>query len=169
MKKLSYTLALLLTASITFSSCNTGGGQSVTINGVRWATHNVDVPGTFTKNVTDAGGYFTFEEAQNACPQGWRVPTRDELQSLVDAGSEWTTKNSVNGRLFGGRRNQLFLPAAGWRNLDGAFNGVDTDGRYWSSTQESSTAARLLWFGNNGWVVNSFPPTGNFSVRCVAK
>jgi hypothetical protein len=50
----------------------------VIINDIRWATHNVDTPGTFTRNSEDFGGYFTWEEAQNACPQGWRLPTEGE-------------------------------------------------------------------------------------------
>ena len=169
MKKISYTLALLLTASITFSSYNTGGADSVDINGVRWATHNVDTPGTFTRNVTDAGGFFTFEEAQNACPQGWRLPTCEELQSLVDAGSEWTTKNGVNGRLFGSGSNQLFLPAAGLRNTDGALDHVGGWGYYWGSAVWNANVGKDLWFSRGSSTVCAFSRAYGFSVRCVAE
>ncbi|MCL2328853.1 MAG: hypothetical protein FWC39_10145 [Bacteroidetes bacterium] len=69
------------------------------------------------------------------CPESWRVPTNDELQTLVDAGSQWTTVNGVTGRMFGSGNNTIFLPAAGERNphYRGQIHGAGTDGFYWSS------------------------------------
>jgi uncharacterized protein (TIGR02145 family) len=42
------------TCAVTISSIP----ESVVINGVRWATRNVDAPGTFTKNPEDAGMFY---------------------------------------------------------------------------------------------------------------
>ena len=103
------------TTSSTTNNRRTTTNAGVVVNGVRWATSNVDTPGTFARNPQDAGGYFTWEEAQNACPPGWRLPTIAELDALVSAGSEWTSRRGVNGLLFGSGRNQVFLPAAGDR------------------------------------------------------
>ena len=47
------------------------------------------------------------------CPPGWRLPYVSEFESLVAAGSFWTTVNGVPGRIFGRPPNQIFLPAAG--------------------------------------------------------
>ncbi|GHU70872.1 hypothetical protein FACS189413_11830 [Bacteroidia bacterium] len=85
--------------------------KGVVINGVRWATRNVGRRGKFADSSEEYGEYYTFEEAKAACPDGWRLPTEDELQSLADADSIWTSENGVNGRLFG---NSVFLPAAGY-------------------------------------------------------
>ena len=170
MKKISYTLALLLTASITFSSCNTGGADSVDINGIRWATRNVNTPGTFVRNPRNAGGFFTWEEAQNACPQGWRLPTQQELQSLMGADRGWIIRDDVNGRLFGSDDNQIFLPAAGWRNTgNGALDLVGYWGYYWSSTAWSANNTWCLWFSSDSSGVDFNYRADGFSVRCVAK
>ena len=167
-----------LTLALLFASCGArrNAGQDpaifdegVVINGIRWATRNVDTPGTFTQNPENVGSFFTFEEAQNACPRGWRLPTYEELQSLVGAGSEWTTKNGVTGR--SSRRNSLFLPAAGWHGADGALAGVGGWGGYWSSSVmrgPNLLGRHLLFFSGSSGVYESYSTFG-FSVRCVAE
>ena len=141
----------------------------VVINGVRWATRNVDAPGTFAKNPESAGNHFTWYRAQNACPQGWRVPTREELQSLSNTDSEWTTKNGINGRLFGITPNQIFLPAAGWRNNgNGAPFNIGVWGYYWSSTQSNTANAMDLPIGIRSNFVGSSNRANGYSVRCVS-
>ena len=171
MNKFFHTFALLLIASTIFTSCNNASNRGIVINGVRWATHNVETSGTFARNPESAGGLFTFEEAQNACPRGWRLPTREELESLRNvAGGEWTTRNGVNGRTFGTVPNQLFLPAAGDRSTTGGLSDVGVWGLYWSSTQGISTAwAWLLRLNSGGTDVFSGNSADGLSVRCVAE
>ena len=102
------------------------------IDGIRWATRNVDAPGTFAASPETAGMFYQWNRrigwcstdplvssdgsiwdgdtttpvgtawyAENdPCPPGWRVPTREELESLVNAGNAWTTQNSVPGRVL---------------------------------------------------------------------
>ena len=90
--------------------------MTVVINGIRWATRNVDAPGSFVVNREDAGMFYqwgrrigwsstdplqasdgsswprtlvpgvTWHSTNDPCPTGWRVPTQVELQSLVNAG-----------------------------------------------------------------------------------
>ena len=169
-KKIVTTAIISIMAISFFASCG-GGGQSVTINGVRWATRNVDTPGSFVRNASDAGGLFTWYEAQNACPRGWRLPTREELQSLQNAaGGEWTVRNGVNGRTFGTAPNQLFLPAAGMYNADAnvlIFAGVT--GFYWSSLPYNTSHAWTLNFVSTGSNVHFNLREWEFSVRCVAE
>ena len=182
-KKLLITLSILTL----FASCGTRSGnnsathdEGVVINGIRWATRNVDMPGTFAETPESAGGFFTWYEAQNACPQGWRVPTQDEFQLLIDTGYEWTTRNNVIGGLFGSGRNQVFLPAARSklnRELDYKFYyefGYEFDpaytfGLYWSSTADWGYGRRRLVFYKFGNNLRSDVWGEGFSVRCVAK
>ena len=111
-KKLLITLSILTL----FASCGTRGGNAtisdcidgVVINGVRWATRNVDAPGTFAETPESLGMLFqwnrkkawnTVDEkvegwnntpdlgtawyAENdPCPQGWRVPTKEDFSAL---------------------------------------------------------------------------------------
>ena len=171
MNKKIFTTAIISIMAISFFASCGGGGQSVTINGVRWATRNVDTPGSFVRNPSDAGGLFTWYAAQDACPRGWRLPTIEELQSLRSAaGGEWTAVNGVNGRTFGTAPNLIFLPAAGLRgSSDGVLHFVGTSGGYWSSTQGDGTHAPNLWFDSGSSLVDYNWRAGGFSVRCVAE
>ena len=144
--------------------------KGVVINGVTWATCNVgaSIPEEY-------GEYFTWEEAKMACPEGWRLPTLDELKSLKNTGSEWTTQNDKNGRLFGNAPNQIFLPAAGYGyGLRGIIN-AGAISAYWSSTMETDVCNLRNAFildialSNAYAVVYSVYKTDYGSVRCVKK
>ena len=160
----------------------------VTINGITWATRNVDAPGTFAANPEDAGMFFqwnrrkgwnaTDEEVEgwdnsystgtewyakenDPCPKGWRVPTTDELRLLINAGSEWIIQNGVNGRIFGTVPNQIFIPTAGAaRGTNGEFIYINEWGFYWSDTQNCTIlfTAWNLQFSSNGTWVSGCTP-----------
>jgi len=165
----------------------------VLINGVKWATRNVDAPGTFAANPEDVGMFYqwnrtkgwsaigtvtgwdssmptgtTWETTNNVCPTGYRVPTDAEIQSLITAGSLWTTQNGVNGRVFGSGDNIIFLPAAGFRNLsNGVLDIAGIFGYYWSSTPRGTTDAYYFSF-YSGLADGSYHYRNyGFSVRCV--
>jgi hypothetical protein len=110
------------------------------------------------------------------------VPTRAEIQSLANANnrhlfSKWTTKNGVEGRLFGDAPNQIFLPVSSkrrWNNgnvVTDLVNGTNLIkwGFYWSSTKDTATWAFIFDRGN-AWATNNRtnPANGKF-IRCVSK
>ena len=172
--------------------------EGVVINGVRWATRNVGKFGTFVENPEDMGMLYqwnrrkawsatnkemiqgwdssvprgeTWRRRNDPCPRGWRVPTPAEFQSLIDTGGGfWTAKNGVSGRLFGTIPNQIFLPAAGFRNhFDGVLNLADVGAGYWSSKQRNNENAIGLWSNSDGVGIGwDFRTTGR-SIRCVAR
>jgi uncharacterized protein (TIGR02145 family) len=101
----------------------------VVINGVKWATRNVDAPGTFAATAESAGKFYqwnrkiawnvtdntvtgwsdtdaagtTWEKANDPSPAGWRVPTTEEQRTLLNTEKvtkEWTTQNGINGYKF---------------------------------------------------------------------
>ncbi|MCL2328610.1 MAG: hypothetical protein FWC39_08890, partial [Bacteroidetes bacterium] len=112
-------IAALGLASVAFTSAKddelkSGGSDpkttdtGVVINGVKWATRNVDAFGTFAATPESAGMFYqwnrpqawnatdtivtgwdntlptgtTWEKANDPCPTGWRVPTLEEQESL---------------------------------------------------------------------------------------
>jgi len=108
----------------------------------------------------------TRAQANNVCPQGWRVPSRFELSDMYTdngagtsgtsgslpvtipgANNNWRWRNmQPNAYVCGGviitndSGENLFLPAAGIRNgNDGAFSATGMAGVYWSSTFNNST------------------------------
>ena len=67
----------------------------------------------------------------------WRMPTREELEELIDRNNcnwTWTTQNGVKGYKVTSLKNykSLFLPAPGYRFSILCLEG--TDGLYWSSS-----------------------------------
>ncbi|MDR0831123.1 MAG: hypothetical protein LBN95_13610 [Prevotellaceae bacterium] len=144
--------------------------DAVKINGVVWATRNVGSKGIFCDFPYESGLYYTWEDAQNACPAGWRLPTTEEFESLIASGSVWTTQNGVPGRLFGKTPNQIFLPAAGYRySSGGGLGDAGENGYYWSSTQDYGDVAYYLDFDSGGVGTGYYTSSYGFCVRPVAE
>jgi len=163
--KIILTLSFVLLITNNNIVAQTINSAGVTINGVTWATHNVGESGKFTENPEDNGGYFTWVEAQLACPQGWRLPTAEEFRSLIHPshyrniveGRNYTeflqvyqlTSSSHLKRIFEGEKNgkvfifgnnktnYIFMPAAGYRNNyhNGILSDAGETGYYWSCTE----------------------------------
>ncbi|MCL2329033.1 MAG: hypothetical protein FWC39_11055 [Bacteroidetes bacterium] len=161
-----------------------------------WATRNVDEFGKFAANPQDAGKFYqwnckvawsateeivtgweatpstgtTWEKANNPCPTGWRVPTKEEQEALIATGGTWTSTyndSSVAGYMFGSGNNRLFFPAAGYRTNGGALFNAGSYGYYWSSTDNGSIYAYYLYFySDNAGMTDNFRASGRF-VRCV--
>ena len=207
MKKIFHLFGLLMIANLTFVSCRNDDNNppdlhlvtdaGVVINNVRWATRNVDAPGTFAPNPEDGGMFFQWNRQRgwvaigditnwdnsvptgtawyavnDPCPAGWRVPNLEELLSLRNAGSIWIedwNNTNVNGHLFGTAPYQVFLPAVGWLDTDGVLNHTGIWGGCWSSsTQDDRERAQPLWFGIDTRMHSSHRAYG-LSVRCVTK
>ncbi|MDR1729703.1 MAG: fibrobacter succinogenes major paralogous domain-containing protein [Prevotellaceae bacterium] len=145
----------------------------VIINGLKWATRNVDAPGSFVENPEDSGLFYQWNSraewttnlppeaiapynnkkdttgnwnmANDPCPKGWRMPTQDELQSLFNVGKTWQPRNGVNGCWFFENDNLLFFPAAGYRyERDGMVYLNGKHAAYWSSSRIDATTAYAL-------------------------
>lgn len=62
--------------------------STIRVNGIRWMASNLNhVLDSNTKESglpKDGGCFYSWEEAVNACPNGWRLPTRAEWQGLID-------------------------------------------------------------------------------------
>lgn len=128
------------------------------------------------------------------CPEGWRVPTGEELMSLLPGLSQndyvtglmshWTSSNpdkksehyGLPGFLFYGNTtettgNKIFLPAAGFRTFDFAGAHVrGLSGCYWSSSANGTDSAWYMDFNRKGYIDTYYAHQANGrSVRCVMK
>jgi uncharacterized protein (TIGR02145 family) len=143
-------------------------GEGVTINGVTWAKTNVGVRGAFMDYPWHQGSYHTFEEAKVACPQGWRLPSREEFATLNQAHSEWTIMFDAYGYRFGSGGSSVFLPASGYLHRDSEVKYKDLDGHYWTSTPEDGQSAWSQYFSKAGQPKTYINHQEyHFSVRCV--
>ena len=145
--------------------------RGVVINGVKWATRNVGAPGTFASSLHNYGELYTFEEAQKACPEGWRLPTHQEIEKLAFyTNCEWVTQYGVSGRLYESDYKTLFLPAAGYFDYTNDTLLQRNDVGYYWCTGAGGRAAYFYCRSSNagGGNYEDIQPKG-FSIRCVAE
>ena len=129
------------------------------IDGKIWKQFNVG-----TRLGNKYGDKYNFDDAQSACPTGWRVPTIAELLSLSANYSDWTTYLRMKGYWFSGSQTYsstvpaIFLPV---------YSSNSSNGEYWSSTEYNSRDAYHLYF-NFGYVyVSNRYRSNERSVRCL--
>ena len=196
MKKITL-LSTMIFACI-FSMAQTATTDpGVVINGIKWATRNVDKPGTFAAKPEDPGMFYQWNNNMGWSFSDPLISSTGETE-WTQYGSDaetWETSNNVcpagwriptneeltslansgsewtdNGRVFGSGNSTVFLPVAGMRNnSSGALFNAGSFGYYWSSTV-SGKNAYLLYFGNTVVTPGDVGRrTSGFSVRCVAK
>ena len=143
------------------------GEDEVLINGLVWSTKNVGTPGTFATSPDDIGQLYQFNRKvgypagpqddpapanwpsnytnddtnwttdNDPSPEGWRVPTTEEMAALWEKGATWVTASQTgfktDGIIIGvdevtakratkdnlKQLGCLFLPQSGWRNETG--------------------------------------------------
>ncbi|GAP73253.1 hypothetical protein SAMD00024442_7_69 [Candidatus Symbiothrix dinenymphae] len=138
--------------------------EGVTINGITWATRNVGGFGAFADFFSSPGMYYQFNSyvgcsytdgvvepvlssyigadgndwsrIYDPCPEGWRVPTYEETQTLKNAGYRYVSADK--GSWFGPDAqtatittpgSAVFLPLCG--TLFGDNRYYESEGRYW--------------------------------------
>jgi uncharacterized protein (TIGR02145 family) len=117
--------------------------------------------------------------ANNPCPDGYRVPTMTEWENVTDAslnarslpnGVTWlnNSNNYACGVYFG---NNLFLPAAGYRNSDnGELNQRGISGYYWSSSvYNNGTGYRMSFILGTNFAITNMSSHSGYSIRCIAE
>lgn len=122
-------------------------------------------------NIGDISGNTTYDAVRANWGNSWRMPTRTEMEELVNNCTwTWTKQGSVNGcRVTGPNGNSIFLPASGF--YDGSSRvSVGEEGYYWSSTPyESDTygAYSLMFNSRNHEEVSGDKRCNGHTVRPV--
>jgi len=146
--------------------------KTVKIGNAEWATCNLGA-----EKQSDYGSFFTWQEAQKSCPEGWRLPTKKEYDDLIKLsnGGVWGTLDGIEGYWFNGSgeaETGLFLPAGGFKESSSdSIKYQKTCGPYWTSTDfDDSFAFYLYTFAKGGFTTlgdNHYDKSYKFMVRCV--
>ena len=195
------------TVTITFTGYIMPVGCNLVVGGTCWADCNVDDPRTFA---TRADMYTKFYQwnrltaysvnnpltpawnsvvdssetwTNNPCPSGWRMPSQDEFQQLVNAGSTWAETSSGRGNIVPGRfygfnhatcklpsnmSGCIFFPAGGYRSSAGGSLSRGIESCYWSDVQFSIIRGYHLDFtSNSGDNASNSSKALAASIRCV--
>ena len=131
-------------------------GETV-IDGLTWMNYNI---GATESN--ENGDIYTYDEALTVCPEGYRLPTIGEFDSLTANHSDWTTYNGRNGYWFSGSQiysataSAIFLP----------------DSEYWSATEKDEDFVYYQGFDSSYTYIETkiLDPKKYYSccyVRCV--
>jgi len=138
MNKKTILLAAFVFAVLGMNAQTTTTDEGVVINGVKWATRNVDAPGTFAANPEDAGMFYQWSRNR-----GWSAtdPMIDSNGGTTwysftppPAGTTWTTDNNV-------------CPF-GWRiPTDAEIQSLITSGSQWIT--QNGVNGRIFGSGDN--------------------
>ena len=180
------------------ASTSAASDKGVVINGVRWATCNVDAPGKFTANPEDTGRFYqwnrkkgwettgkitawgggvpkgtTWTKVNDPSPAGWRGPTYPEIYSLLDTKkvtTKWVTQNGVQGRKFTDRATgkSIFLPAGGCRNFKNGMLDNTDHGYYWGNNKPKGNNAYSILFSEKYAQKTVYLCNYGFFIRPVA-
>lgn len=111
------------------------------------------------------------------CPDGWRVPTKNELSRLCTEVTGWIAKeNGLNGFYFCGSASyyenpdvpKVFIPAAGMLSGDSQ-SAVQRgyEGHYWSSYPANGHSANYFFNATFARYGSEIERVSGCSVRCV--
>lgn len=119
-------------------------------------------------NCIKFGRLYSWAASKTVCPNGWRLPTRDELECLKAYPYEQLVHTGKSG--FG-------VLLGGWRNYNGNFNNIDAYANFWSSSKsgkktsdgtDDETAWYLYISGSSKTAeVYTSRYTCGFSIRCI--
>ena len=175
--------SILCACSESFTDPRDGSTYKVVKIGEKvWMAENLnfDIPGSFcpegdARKCADLGRLYTWEAAKAACPEGFRLPTKEVFDELVaSVGGQPSAGNlkSTSGWFKKGNGSNEFGFAA---FPAGLYNGEKFDGiggyaYFWSateSTEEPGFAYYLyLDFSSSAAKVNAFVKGDARSVRC---
>ena len=167
--------------SVKWATCNVGASKPEDYgNYYAWgetstkSSYTIDNSKTFRKSMGDIKGNSNYDAARANWGGSWRMPTRSELQELIDKCTwTWTTQNGVNGyNVKGPNGNSIFLPAAGGR-IGSSLSDAVFYGYYWSSTpcsnyfDDGGYSAYGLGFDSDGHDMGGYLRSVGLSVRPV--
>ena len=152
------------------------GNQTWMAENLNYQTQDSYCYGDDESDCSKYGRLYKWEAAVKACPSGWHLPSKEELKKLFSsvggkevAGKSLKTKEGWNN---GGNGTDAFgfsaLPA-GSREISGGYNDEGYRARFWSSTENYSYGACIMYlnYTDDDANLGYEGKYSGFSVRCL--
>lgn len=121
-----------------------------------------------SENIGGDQALYTWEEAQKACPPGYRLPTESEWKGVAENNKyEWKGGGGSYAKAakFG---DKLTLYPAGYSSEDGSYSSSENYyGYYWNSKPLEGKRAFNMVFSASGVDAENYGMLGKFCVRCI--
>ncbi len=116
----------------------------------------------------DRGRFYKWEQAENICPEGWRLPDSSEWQTLFDAVGGKEIAGKVLKSIGGNGSNEVEFNAllAGYMNSMNEYNDLDEKACFWVADGNGTKIVELQHESDKAYFVTV--QTGDaYSVRCI--
>lgn len=119
-----------------------------------------------SKNCEIYGRIYTYDVAREVCMDGWRLPTRDDVEQLM----QYLQQPDASVMLKGGQTGFNAL-MGGWRGANDGYYGLEAEIRFWTATEKAGNPQHAWFFGihkfYNTFYIDYDTKKNGYYVRCV--
>jgi uncharacterized protein (TIGR02145 family) len=157
--------------------------RTISIAGVKWMVENLKFKpksGAFyfdndPNNNPGYGVLYEWETAKNICPDGWRLPSGEDFQSLANNFEQKDGWEKIESD-----PSSFSIQLGGMQDYEGTFSEMDESGYYWTATEYDKNNAEYfsyLVIDNKPVIdisrkvdiadIHGTEKTNKYSVRCI--
>lgn len=166
--------AVDLGLSVKWAACNIGAKRPMEY-GDYFAWGETKTKGSYTRDnckthdvkLNDISGNSEYDAARTTLGNGWRMPTKEEMEELIDKCSwTWKTYNGIEGYVITGKNDKsIFLPAGDLKNDDPEHKWnyyLDIYGDYLYGYGNSYGDYYENYYGASSWYWTSTPVSASY-------
>ena len=141
-----------------------------------WSHYNNDT--AYDYDLGKMYNFYATEDARGLCPEGWRMPSREDWEQLRDyLGGEAVAASGLKATggpyywtepMVGDNQYGFNAVGTGHRNQSGTFNSIGTSGVWWASTKGTTGSIAVRMYNNtNELRIVGILRVDGAAVRCI--